>query len=189
MGIQTMYTWLSPTGQAQHIKKILDETRVFMTQLKEQVPSGMVGDSNNGTTIELLEKRLFFCEAQYKLLLEEISKGGWAELYGILVELRELLDLCCRVRTDVLKTTNTVYKENKLMDQRQAVVEAQTRAQISEWMRIREEIQMTPGKSKHFPSVSSLFTRKWKCLPRRSYTEARETASCSWSEAESQLKR
>ncbi|PSR73551.1 hypothetical protein PHLCEN_2v10470 [Hermanssonia centrifuga] len=135
MGVQSMYTWLSPTGQAQHIKKILDETRVFMTQLKEQVPSGMVGEASNWTTIAVLEERLSDCEAQYKLLLEEIPKSGWAELYSILVGLRDLLKLCCTVRTDVLKTTNTVYKENKLRDQRQAVVEAQTRAQISEWMR------------------------------------------------------
>lgn len=58
MGIQSMYTWLSPTGQAQHIKKILNETRVFMTQLKEKVPSGMVGEASNWTTIAVLEERV-----------------------------------------------------------------------------------------------------------------------------------
>ncbi len=62
IGAQSMCTRLSPTAQAQHIKKILDETRVFIEQLEEQAPSGMVGDltranSDDSKTIPGLKKR------------------------------------------------------------------------------------------------------------------------------------
>ncbi len=59
IGVQSMRTWLSPTAQAQHIKKILDETRVFVEQLKQQAPSGMLdGLSHTGKTISALEEDL-----------------------------------------------------------------------------------------------------------------------------------
>ncbi len=59
IGVQSMRTRLSPTAQAQHIGKILDETRVFIEQLKEQAPSGMLdGLSHTGKTISALEEQL-----------------------------------------------------------------------------------------------------------------------------------
>ncbi|THG92706.1 hypothetical protein EW026_g8290, partial [Hermanssonia centrifuga] len=140
IGVQSMRTWLSPTAQAQHIKKILDETRVFIEQLKEQSPSGIsTGPINNLniSTTSALEEQLSVCEAEYKFFLEEISTIGWADirkLYWVLADLRLLVEKCCALRNDVVKTTNTVYKENKLRDQRQAIVEAQAQARIAEWM-------------------------------------------------------
>ncbi|PSR84478.1 hypothetical protein PHLCEN_2v5436 [Hermanssonia centrifuga] len=120
IGAQSMCTRLSPTTQAQHIRKILDETRVFIEQLEEQAPSGMVGDltnSDDSKTIPGLKKRYSICEAEYKFFLEEISTIGWADirnLWRMLVDLRLLVEKCYDLRTDVVNRPALISSTLKL---------------------------------------------------------------------------